>query len=75
MKKVFYSPGPYCNTDTYEVIDFGNYVPTDKDLAEEGHQRAIEHYESYQDSDEDDIEPEYDYCWYDLDDPEVEGHI
>jgi hypothetical protein len=72
---VFYSPGPYCNTDTYEVIDFDTQ-PSEATLAEEGYQRAVEHYECYQDYDEDDgIEPEYDYCWYAIDDPEVEGHI
>ena len=74
MQLVFYSPGPYCNTDTYEVIEFETR-PSDADLAEEGFQRAVEHYESYTDREDDDIEPEYDYCWYEIDDPAVQGHV
>ncbi len=78
MKKVFYSPGPYCNTDVYEVVDFGDWTPTEEQLADDGYQMAVDHYERYVSYDEDDndgMEPEYDYCWYNIDDPEVEGHI
>ncbi len=78
MKKVFYSPGPTCGCDTYQVIDFDG-VPTDKELAEVGFDMAYEHYESYVSSEEYEAENgceiEYDYGWYDIDDPEVEGHV
>ena len=75
FKLVFYSPGPYCNTDIYEIVDFGDVEPTDKDLAEIGYEMAVSHYESYGDPCDDDMEPEYDYAWYSLDDPEVQGRI
>lgn len=73
-KMVFYSPGPYCNTDTYEVVEF-EVKPSEADLAEFGFDKAVEHYESYGDAEDNDMEPEYDYAWYEMSDPEVEGHI
>lgn len=73
-KMVFYSPGPYCNTDTYEVFDFGE-KPSDAEMADVGYSMAVDHYESYGDAEDDEFEPEYDYCWYEMDDPQVEGRI
>ena len=72
MKKVFYSPGPYCNTSTYEVVEMDDNI-SEAEMSEIGYDMAVYHYESYTDSEDDDIEPEYDYAWYDLDDPFVEG--
>jgi hypothetical protein len=83
MKKVFHSPGPFATTDTWEVVDFGDFNPTENELNEEGFQRAIEHFENYIDVnwengepiDEDGICIEFDFCWFNIDDPKVEGRI